>query len=318
MSRETYSRSVFLDHRIVTAGEETAAIPEDELTRQTDALRQRHQGPHFIFHVAFCGSTLLCRCLDRPGRCLPYKEPLVLHQLSSLERHQTAEHRHLTRRRDLLKASLRLLGRTFEESETPVVKPSDSCANLAREMLRLTSGASALFLYRQLRPFLVSVLKTKDRRGYVRGMAERARSDLAALDLLPVIEIESLTDARLAALVWSSLVYTFSDVLGDPDVTARSLDAEILFHYPHETIAAAAELFDLNLPDEEITAILEDGILSLDAKAPARRFDARRRSAQTEDTRHRLAPEISDAVSWLSEIMGDTPVPTVLPRPLPT
>lgn len=318
MTRETYSQSVFLDHRIVTAGEKTVAMAEDDFIREVGALHRAQRGPHFIFHVAFCGSTLLCRCLDRPGRCLPYKEPLILHQLSFLARRQTTEHRHLGRGQSLLAASLRLLGRTFGESEVAVVKPSDSCANLARDMLRRANGAAGLFLYRQLRPFLLSVLKTNDRRAYVRGMAERARSDLARLDLYPRIDFETLTDGRLAALVWSSLVFTFSDVLRDAEISARSLDSDVLFNYPRKTIAAAARLFELNLSEDEITAILEEGILSKDAKSPDHAFDRKRHKVNTEDARRRLATEVSDAVAWLSEVMGDVALPTILPRPLPT
>lgn len=199
-----------------------------------------------------------------------------------------------------------------------MVKPSDSCANLARDMLRRANGAAGLFLYRQLRPFLLSVLKTNDRRAYVRGMAERARSDLARLDLYPRIDFETLTDARLAALVWSSLVFTFSDVLRDAEISARSLDSDVLFNYPRKTIAAAARLFELNLSEDEITAILEEGILSKDAKSPDHAFDRKRHKVNAEDARRRLATEVSDAVAWLSEVMGDVALPTILPRPLPT
>src|SRR5690242_9997556 len=74
MSPETYRASVFLDARTHHLGEiRTAGM--DEL------LRGRPRGPsrvHYIFHTAFCCSTLLARHLEALPRVLVLKEPGIL------------------------------------------------------------------------------------------------------------------------------------------------------------------------------------------------------------------------------------------------
>ncbi|RZL97642.1 MAG: hypothetical protein EOP68_26225, partial [Sphingomonas sp.] len=36
---------------------------------------------HFVFHSAFCLSTLLARAFDRPGWAMGLKEPMILHDI---------------------------------------------------------------------------------------------------------------------------------------------------------------------------------------------------------------------------------------------
>jgi hypothetical protein len=60
------------------------ALPEDAITPHTAPL-------HFVFHTAFCCSTLLARALDVPGSSMGLKEPSVLVDFASvwLQRRQT-------------------------------------------------------------------------------------------------------------------------------------------------------------------------------------------------------------------------------------
>ena len=73
MSRDTYSASTFLDERTVSIDGEELRTPVVSLMDSYTAHPPTRRPIMFIAHTALCGSTLLSRCLDIPGACLPYR-----------------------------------------------------------------------------------------------------------------------------------------------------------------------------------------------------------------------------------------------------
>jgi hypothetical protein len=86
MSRDTYSRSTFLDDRTISTDGEEHRVPVASVMDAFNANPPARRPVMFVAHTALCGSTLLSRCLDFPGVCLPYKEPYLLHNLSGIWR----------------------------------------------------------------------------------------------------------------------------------------------------------------------------------------------------------------------------------------
>ena len=86
MDRGAFQASVFLDHRICRPDAEEAVV---RVSRS--ALPPPPAEVSFLFHSAFCGSTLLSQCLDVPGKRLVLREPQVLRQVWEAQaRHPTA------------------------------------------------------------------------------------------------------------------------------------------------------------------------------------------------------------------------------------
>jgi hypothetical protein len=80
LRRESYRRSIFLDGRTVTADPVIRSIPIADVLR---ALPDTPRPPmHFIFHAAFCCSTLLARHLEALPALVVLKEPEILAQLA--------------------------------------------------------------------------------------------------------------------------------------------------------------------------------------------------------------------------------------------
>ena len=90
---------------------------------------------HFIFHSAYCCSTVLARAVDIEGVSMGLKEPLILNDMVGWRR-RGADPRLLGA---ILDDVLTLLARPFAPGEAVVVKPSNVLNSIAPAML----GAAA-------------------------------------------------------------------------------------------------------------------------------------------------------------------------------
>ncbi len=124
--------------------------------REEALAAQPPQAPiHFIFHSAFCCSTLLARAVDVPGVAMGLIEPVILSDIVGW-RQRGGDPRRI---RQVLDGALTLLARPFTHGEAVVVKPSNVCNGLAEAMMALRPDSRALLIYAPLPLFLGSVAK---------------------------------------------------------------------------------------------------------------------------------------------------------------
>ena len=87
LTRSLYRTLAFLDDRYVPMH----VSWETSLSSLADAgpahTAHDRRPVHAIFHVAFCGSTLVSRCLDRLSGALVLKEPFPVHDIGFVKRH---------------------------------------------------------------------------------------------------------------------------------------------------------------------------------------------------------------------------------------
>ena len=110
---------------------------------------------HFIFHSAYCASTMLVRALDVPGSAMGLSEPVLLNDMIGWRRRGADPRRHA----DVLRDGIGQLARPHAPGEAVVIKPSNVFNALADQTLTLFPGARALLLYAPLTDFLLSVAR---------------------------------------------------------------------------------------------------------------------------------------------------------------
>jgi len=187
---EVYRRSSFLDHRM-----QQKPGAKKMLCGVRQLLDHYEGAPPgcvaFIFHIAFCCSTLLARYLELLPGTFVLKEPFIATQLAELNR--AAKNRE-----DVMRLCVQLLGRTWDRSQTAIVKLADQCNALAGALMATSEMPRAVFIGLELRPFLLAGLKTDQRRAWV-----RRRAELAALDVAPSplaeMDPKTLDDGRACA-----------------------------------------------------------------------------------------------------------------------
>jgi hypothetical protein len=264
---------------------------------------------HFLFHSAFCGSTLLSRALSAPGIAMGLSEPAILNDVVGYRR-RGAPPPAVARAADL---ALRLLGRPFGPGEAVIVKPSNILNPLAELLLALEDQAQALFLFASLETFLVSVArKGLHCRAWVRELLEGyVQDNFVHLGFAPE-DYFRLTDLQVAAVGWLAQHQHFTALSAKLGGRIGSLDADVLTDQPEAAIAAVAAHFDLTLDAAEI------------ANGPAFRRNSKNgssyspaaRSADYAAARTAYGEEIAMVVTWAGAVANNVGLALDGPNPL--
>jgi hypothetical protein len=301
-NRDALSAQPFLDHRWNRAGAAFATLPIAELA----AAPQPERAPGFIWHSAFCCSTLIASCLDWPGAALALKEPIALVDLATA-------HRQGDPRADaaVCKGLVRLLGRSFAPGARTLIKAS----NGAHGLTQATADAAGpvLMLHSSLRRFLLAVAKGGEaRRAFVRSlMVDRA--------VLPGArfgpdEIVRLTDMHAAALLWRLQMEEFHAAAAQLGrERARMLDCEDFLADPALTLSELDDFFGLGLGAERIAQIVAGPKLRRHAKIPGAVYDAAREDHALADARRALGPYLETLETWSEALVGNSPPPAAAP-----
>jgi len=112
----------------------------------------------YIFHVGFCGSTLLSRLLDQPGRTLVLREPQSLTDFAAYRSALAREGLHDPNLLPLLATVAASLHRPWRPDESVVVKPSNWVNVLLPDLVGPPS-TRALFLTMERRAFVRAILR---------------------------------------------------------------------------------------------------------------------------------------------------------------
>lgn len=252
-----------------------------------------------IFHMSFCGSTLLARLLDFPGKVLALKEPNCLVDLADWKRAGGGPEFEA-----MLRFALAMLGRPWAEGEQILLKPSSWANNLIADFAAPTR---AVFITIARDRFLEAVL---------RGGSERlAFTARLAAHLSPFAEggpgrLQSAIDsdaepigkvARLALVAHDLELRLFERAIGRL-AAAEIVDFANIEQSPFEAAAAAAAGLQLALDEAEIEANC-DRWTQANAKADAA-FSAEQRASENEQVRAAYGAVIDDALAWAENALG--------------
>jgi hypothetical protein len=248
---------------------------------------------HFIFHSAYCCSTLLAKALDRSGMASTLSEPQLLADMVGW-RQRGGEPRAVG---EMLDRSLTLLARPFEAGEAMVVKPSNVANGLAQAMMNIRPDARAVLLYAPLPAFLTSIArKGMTGRLWARELLSRQLADgYVDLGFTPHDYLLQ-TDLQAAAVGWLAQHKLFATMAARWPDRVRTLDSEVLVARPVEALLAIARLFDLTL-DARAAAQIVDVAFTRNAKDGSAFAEGQRASERAAgEAVH--ADEIEKVATW--------------------
>jgi hypothetical protein len=304
LPRAVHRSATFLTDEYLPGG-------EPRVIRRIDAIAANPpRAPlHFIFHSAFCCSTVLARAFDLPGVAMGLKEPVLLNDLVGWQ-HRGGTAAQIA---PALDDGLALLARPFAAGEAVVIKPSNLVNGMAPAMLTMRPAARALLLYAPLRTYLGSIAK--------KGMTGR----LWARDLLVKQLREGLhgfgfsgedylgqTDLQAAAMGWLAQHALFSMMAGQFGPRVATLDSEVLMAEPVRCVAALGDLFGLRL---DAAAIVAGPAFTRHSKS-GDGFVAEDRALEISAAAELHADEIEKAAIWAEAVAASANLAMKMPGAL--
>ncbi|MBO6527791.1 hypothetical protein [Erythrobacter sp.] len=283
----------------------------DRIWLDADLVRSiRVQSPKvaFVFHSAFCRSTLLIKALDEFDGVIGLSEPQIFNNLQA--------HSADARAQSLIGPVLSLLGRPGPDASAVIVKPSNFANGLISRMLSSDAAGEALLLYGSLRDFLVSIVKKG-----LQGRIWARKQLLHNRQTIPIaLEMDErayyeLTDLQTAALAWLLHLGQFHHLArtgGDRIATFQSTD---FAQQPQAALEEIARFFQLDVDPTEARTVAEGEIFSRHSKKGG---DYSRISAQ--ESRNAMSKvtedEIDQIVYWIDVISAQLGITLPLSRKL--
>jgi hypothetical protein len=299
MSPDTYRASVFLDSRMRHLSEICQVTLEDLLSNRPPRL-DADASVHYIFHTAFCCSTLLARYIELLPHVLVLKEPGILSQVAVTPWASDRE------QREAVKLTLALLSRTYEARHVVAIKASDWCNSLATTALHLNKHSTATFQMVPLRSFLLAVLKSARRRRWAHSRARLARRDTSEVGFLSNISAQSFSDAQAAAFIWIANARTCEILTkGVHAGRVKPLDGEHLAAQPgpqlHRVIADSC----LDRHGIDYAHLANSSVSHSYSKGRGGPFNHEQRTLELRRLEERLRPEVDAGLSWAAEVGTD-------------
>jgi hypothetical protein len=283
------------------------------VVRRSEAMAHQAQPGkvHFVFHSAYCCSTLLAACFDLPGKALALKEPQLLNDMVGW-RHRGAQPQALAQ---VMNDALTLLARPFEPGEVAVIKPSNIVNGLAEALLATRPESTAILLHAPLRSFLTSIArKGLWGRLWVRELFVTQLAD-GLVDL--GFDNESWlrqSDLQIAAVGWLAQQRLFHRLLQRWPERLRSLNSEVLVADPGPVLRHAAALFGVTVDDRAIAQMIADNF-ARDTKT-GETFSQGQRDAAREAGEAAHRDEIDKVCIWAEAVAAANGLKLDLPLPL--
>jgi hypothetical protein len=307
--RAMHSAGPFLTDELI--GDQPEAICDR--ASAVSAARAQAAPVRFLFHSAFCGSTVLARALDLPGHAMALSEPTLLNDITGFRRRGEVQGAEMAR---LLDDALLLLARRWEPGERVVIKPSNILAALMPPMMALRPEAQAVLLFAPLHDFLLSVArKGLWCRLWVRELLEGyLREGLVDLGF-GANDYFRQSDLQVAAVGWLAQHRLFAALAAQFPDRVVTLDSSRLMAAPAVTLAALAGRGFLPPSASGTPALADPPAFQRHSKSGSD-FTPAARAAELEIAKTAYGDEIAKVEEWALVVAANAGIAFELPNAL--
>ncbi|WP_133364658.1 hypothetical protein [Qipengyuania sediminis] len=257
----------------------------------------------FIFHVGFCGSTLLARLIDHPGHVLVLKEPQCLADIAG-QRAALVAGEGVAPIGALIDHALGSLGAVGEPELAIVVKPTNWVNSLLDDLCAPGRIDHALFVSMDIRAYLGAVFRGgRDRLAFCTRLAGEIAPALAGGPALLAKAAGSEGDPLDRAARIVALLHAMQETLFDRAIAANAwpsavrIDFAHLTQHPAAVLRRARRLLGLGVGGEDDERAF--ALMSRHTKDPASPFEPSERLRQDREIEQHHAARFDAALEWL-------------------
>lgn len=298
LSKSDYERASFLDARILTPS--TAVHP---LTWQqvAAALASANLAERcsYIFHIGHVGSTLLARLLGAHPNAFVLREPLLLRTFAQVYGGSMSAPKWTGGETESrLAATLKLFSRTFEGTQTPIIKATSFVSELSTGLMQRSSAPKALLMFVSPESYLATILG---------GPASREESKILAPDRLrrlhrrigaEVWRTDSLSEGEWLAMGWACEMSALAQAAGAAPERIFRVDFDDFLTDPG-SLRTVFRHFGIDATPAEVGVIVHGPEMRRYSKAPEYEYDAGLRLAVLSEARINHGAEIRRGLNWL-------------------
>lgn len=301
----TLRKAAFIDGRSSLSDRQPLQLPLSQFLEDEKAGAPE---PRYIFHIGFCGSTLLSRLLDVPGQAFVLREPNCLADIANIKAGLAKKEINHPLLLPAIGATNRHLARPWAAAEPVIVKPSNWVNNILPELIS-QPGVKALFLTSSRREFLEAVLRGGPARLAFAARAtlhlssEGGEYALVVADALTVDGDQSGRLVRLALVLHAIQLHQFRVIAERSDWGEdKWLDYSHLAADPFDAAIRSTKALDLDIPPG---AIANNIALwgERDAKDPGASFFSDRNSRLAVDVHAKHGAVIEQALDWADRFL---------------
>ncbi len=307
LDARAFAQPAFLADRVAERASDRLSLPIAALGEAPP-----HDGQlHFIFHTAFCRSTLLARALNIRGHSVGMSEPAILADCAGGAGAAPS----------LIADVTRLLARPHPGSQGDVrtifVKPTNLANRLIPALMEAAPNAKAILISHDLPSFLSAI----NRRGlmgrhWVRNLYLQVQG-YAPLDLgLERLALFALTDMQVAGLAWLLQRRWFAQNMARFGLERMgSVDSDAFNADRLGTLEAVCRFVSAPVDRATLAQAMPDGLFDHHSKLGGD-YAARDRNDRARSASAVFEEEAAMVGEWIANIMGQAGLGERLGNPI--
>jgi hypothetical protein len=309
LKKTDYERASFLDARLLTPETESRALPWPQVAGAIDAAHLAERCA-FIFHLGHVGSTLLSRLIGAHSRAFSLREPVVLRTFAQLRESESQPRAWRDEDFDArLTGCLKLLSRTFETQQLPVVKATSFVSELATHLLSRASSPRAVMMYVSPESYMATILGGPNSRQEAKMLAPSRLLRLHRRIGADAWQLASLTEGEVLALSWACEMSALAQAANSSGRRSLRVDFDRFLASPAPLLSAVLRHFGIERAGDakassEVRAIIEGPDMCRYSKSPEHAYDAALRREVLDAARAAHGAEIRRGLAWLDRVAG--------------
>jgi len=310
-SRALLSEASFIDGRSKISIDETLwHVPIDDALSWYESSIPAVRPNRFIFHSAFCGSTLLARVMDIDGKSFVLKEPSILAQLADIKIARRELYLDSQRWSQFLAFVLSQLNIPWSEDESNLIKPSNWVNSELRDLVTFGGDSKLVLLSQSPIQFLTAVFRSGGERiQYVYSFLSQIRSIFPEFhSMIDEVENGSVDTvnmfSRLMIISYAIQARAFNqakEFLDQRDQVSCTYDD--LMRDPVNAIFKIADTFELDLTQLEIERSIVRHYHK-HSKVRDRSFSQDEMNSVDKEVLLHYQRNFDSAIEWLTDKMG--------------